>query len=510
MKLNRTQNAKNNVLWGGVAKGVTLLFPFVVRMVLIKTLGIDYLGLNGLFTAMLGLLNITELGVGIAIVYSMYKPIADDDTSLICALMNFYKKVYRVIGVVILILGLSLMPFLSSFVKGATPAGIDLHILYLIYLSNSVLSYWLFAYKNCLLTAHQRSDVSTKVQIFTTVLMYISQIIVLFTFSNFYVYAVMFPLFSIAANVITAHFASKMFSQYKAIGQIDRKQLHHITKQVVGLLTSKVAFISRSTIGNVVVSATLGLSLLGIYSNYFYICSAITGCMFVFTISISAGIGNSIAMDSKEKNEHDMRVMNFLYMSVSYVCYCCLLVLFQPFMKLWLGEDFLLPDMAMISFAIFFLVEKEDSIIGQYYDSAGLWWHGKWKGFIETIFNLCFVIVGCKIGNVTGIMMAGSLVLLFVGLPLTAYYVYRFYYKKSFVLFFMQILLQLFVFAVTGLAVYSLCNFIQFSNSILLEILLKLALCIILSVAFYYLIMHRTAQYKESFIWLKKHIRSLK
>ncbi|UKI56602.1 MAG: hypothetical protein L6V90_05600 [Treponema succinifaciens] len=173
----------------------TIFFPFLIRTVLIKKIGIEYAGLNSLFSSILQVLNLTELGFASAVVYSMYKPIAEDDKDTICALLNFYKRVYFIIGLVILALGSAVMPFLPHLIKGNVPQDINIYVLYSIYLVNTSLSYLLFGYKNSLLNAHQRRDVISNILTITQGLMNICQLLILVTIKNYYLYVLMMPIF---------------------------------------------------------------------------------------------------------------------------------------------------------------------------------------------------------------------------------------------------------------------------------------------------------------------------
>ena len=179
MKLERTKNAARNIAFDGIMEMVNMLFPFVIRSVMLHFLGTEYLGLNGLFKSLLMFLNLAELGVGSAMVYSMYKPIAEDDTPTICALLRLYRTLYRIIGLAIAVVGICLIPVLRSFIKDDLPAGMNLYVLYLMNLGNTVLTYWLFAYRSSLLQAHQRRDVISKVTLAVRVSEYILTILIL-------------------------------------------------------------------------------------------------------------------------------------------------------------------------------------------------------------------------------------------------------------------------------------------------------------------------------------------
>lgn len=188
--MSRTQNAIRNIFTGVFNKIIILLFPFVIRTVIIKKLGTEYLGLSSLFTSILQVLNLTELGFSSAIVFSLYKPIAEKDDNRICSIMNFYKRIYRIIGFIILVMGLIVLPFLPNFIKGSYPSDINLYILYLIYLFNTVITYYLFAYKSALLNAMQRNDIINNVNSITVIIQYILQIIILYCTKNYYIYMI--------------------------------------------------------------------------------------------------------------------------------------------------------------------------------------------------------------------------------------------------------------------------------------------------------------------------------
>ena len=188
VKLNRTENAVRNIVFGSLQKIVSILLPFVSRTVLIHYLGVKYLGLSGLFASVLGLLSLAELGVGGAIVYSMYKPVAQGDKKTICALLKFYRSMYRYIGFAVFCLGLICIPFLKYIVTEEIPGGLNLYALYLLYLAASVFSYFLYAYTSSLLFAHQRNDVISKVGMLVNLLTFVAQMSFIIFFSSIIVF----------------------------------------------------------------------------------------------------------------------------------------------------------------------------------------------------------------------------------------------------------------------------------------------------------------------------------
>ncbi len=181
MAESRVGNASRNIVFGMFLKGYQILLPFLMRTAMMYYMGMEYIGLNSLFGSILWVLNIAELGVGSAMVYSMYQPIIDKDKVQICALLRLYRTYYRVIGLVIAVVGLVLTPFIPYLIKKDVPADTNVYIVYLLNLFCTVMTYWLFAYKNSLLVAHQRNDIASKVMLVTNTFQYgILFIIVIF------------------------------------------------------------------------------------------------------------------------------------------------------------------------------------------------------------------------------------------------------------------------------------------------------------------------------------------
>ena len=270
-KIERTKNATRNLIYGMILRLYQIVIPFLMRTVMIYTLGVEYLGLNSLFTSVLSVLNLAELGVGSAMVYSMYKPIADDDSETICALMKLYKIYYNFIGFVIALVGIALTPFIPKLISGEIPNGINIYILYLMNLGATVLSYWLFAYKNSILQAHQRSDVVSKVTLATNTIQYILQILALYIMKNYYYFIIAMLIVQILTNVVTAIFADKLYPSFKPKGKLSKEKIKKINQRIRDLFTAKLGSVVVGSVDTMVISAFLGLTTLAIYQNYYYI-----------------------------------------------------------------------------------------------------------------------------------------------------------------------------------------------------------------------------------------------
>lgn len=465
MEFNRTKNAKRNTLWGMINKIASLLLPFITRTSIIYVLGSEYLGLSSLFTSILTVLNLSELGIGSAIVFSLYKPIADNDQKTINQLINFYKNAYRIIGAAVLLIGASIIPFLNHLIKSDVPPDINIYILFSIYLFNACVTYWLFAYKNCILHAHQRDDVLSKVNFFTSILLNASQVTFLFLFKNYYVFAIIIPVISIVNNIINALFAKKMFPNIKCAGKLEKNTKKELIKRIYGLSLIKIAAVSRNSFDSIVLSAFLGLTVVAIYNNYYFISSAVASILIVFTTAISSAIGNSVAVESTNKNHEDMRFLNFIYMSVSSLCAIIMLNAYQPFMEIWVGKNLMFNNSIMISFVIYFYFSRIGDVLVQYFDAAGLWLKGRWRGIIEAIVNLIFNIVLCYYFGVIGIVVATIISIVFVNAPLLTFFTFKYYFKNSPKQYILDQFLMLSFTCVACLVSFFVCNYTSNGNS---------------------------------------------
>ena len=313
MKIERTKNASRNIIFGVTFKVYQIILPFIMRTALIYFMGMKYLGLTSLFSSILQMLNLAELGVGSAMVYSMYKPIAEDDTDTICALMALYKKYYRIIGIVISVVGTAILPFIPHLVKMETvPTEINVYILYLMYLANTVISYQLFAYKVCILNAHQRTDIISKISIIVTTVQYAAQILVLAFVKNYYLYTIVILITQIILNIVTAIAATKKYPMYSPKGKLDESIIKAINQRVKDLFTSKLGAAIVNSADTIVISAFLGLVWLAKYQNYFFILTSVINIVGVVFASCTAGIGNSLIVEKEEKNYRDFETFTFI------------------------------------------------------------------------------------------------------------------------------------------------------------------------------------------------------
>jgi len=496
--MKRTKNAIRNIIFGFINRAVVLLGPFIIRTVLIKQLGSEYLGLSSLFTSILQVLNLTELGFSSAVVFSMYKPIVEKDTTTICALMNFYRKVYRMIGCVILFIGIMITPFMKYLISGSYPDDINIYILYFIYLFNTSITYFLFAYKSALLTAHQRSDIMSNIHTITYILQYTIQILAIYLCKNYYAYVIVIPLTAILNNIWCAYRVNRMYPEYLPKGKIDENTINSIKKQVGGLMIQKICSTTRNSLDCIFISAFLGLNMVAIYSNYYSIMNSIIGMLSIVYTAIVPGIGNSIVMESVEKNYADMNKFNFIYMWIAGWCTICLACLFQPFMKIWMGEQYMFTSYTIvILLCMYFYALKMGDIRAAYSDAKGLWWENKYRAIIESIANVLLNWLLVKKFGVAGIIAGTLISLLVINFGYGSQILFKYYFgkKRIWEYFKNHILYAVVTFGILTITCW-ICNSITIDG--IMGIIVKMLICFIVPNISYLLIYVKTKRFEEA------------
>ena len=401
------ENAKRNIFYGLLQFIVSLVLPFAVRTILIYRFGVDYLGLNSLFASVLSVLSLMDLGFGTAVVYSLYKPAAEGNNDQICAYLAYYRRIYRFVGLAIFTAGIILIPFLKSLVKDPIlPGNLNIYVCYLIFLSNAVISYLLYGYMTAVPTAFQRRDILSRVSIGMSLISSIIRASVLLLSSNFYLYLAAMPLLTIIHNLIIAKVVRIKYPDIECRGEITLQQKQELKKKVYGILINKLTNVSRNSIDSLCISAFLGLGMTGIYSNYYYIMSGILSCGIMICQSILPSVGNSIAIESVEKNFADMRKFDFIFMNIVAFATVCMLCLYQPFILLWVGRTMMFDLPVVVGFCAYFYILESGAIQWIYHQGAGLWWECRYIMIAEAGANIILNIILCKYMGVAGIILA--------------------------------------------------------------------------------------------------------
>lgn len=503
MKIERTKNAARNIFFGVLLKLYTTLIPFIMRTAMIYFMGVQYLGLNGLFTSVLSVLNLAELGVGSAMVYSMYKPIVEDDARSICALMRLYRTYYRIIGLIIAVIGLCLTPFVPKLITGALPAQINIYTLYLLNLSATVLSYWLFAYRNCLFSAYQRGDMISKIAMAADTIKYVCQLYVITVLQNYYIYVIVALCTQIMSNIITAIVSRRMFPTYKPEGKLEELEVKRINKRIADLFTSKIGAVVVNSVDTIVISAFLGLSMLGVYQNYFFIMTSIIGMIEIIFKACTAGIGNSVIVESGEKNFNDLKKFTFIISWISGFCVCCFACLYQPFMELWVGKKLMLNFSAVVCLCVYFYIYEINRLLTTYKDAAGIWHADRFRPLATAGANLIMNLIMVQFWGIYGIILSTVLSTVIVGMPWLIQNLFSTIFQRELLKpYVVQLLRYIFIVIVISSVTYLFSGLVR--GQLVFQLIVKGIICVAVPNTCFWAIYKNKKEYAEMLMIIER------
>lgn len=503
MIINRKKNAIRGTFFGIILKIIQILFPFIIRTIFINTLGVQYLGLNSLFTAILQVLNLAELGVSSALVFSMYKPIVDDDKEKICQLMNLYRTYYRIIGLVILAAGLILLPFIPNLISGSIPSDINIYIIYIMNLSATVLSYWLFAYRNSLFNAHQRNDIISIITLCVNLATYAMQIIMLVVFSNYYLYLTINISGQILINIISALASKKYYPEYTPKGTLPKEERRIIGKKVRDLFTAKIGSVINNSADSLVISSILGLELLAIYQNYYYVISSLMAMFNIFFAACNAGIGNSLVLRNKEENRKLLYNINHIvFMAINFCC-CCLVNLYQPFMEKWVGQDYMLNFGFVLLFALYLYAEEAPRTLIVFKDAGGIWKEDRFRPLLSACTNLIFNLIFTRFIGLYGIIISTIFAFMFVSYPWVIVNIDKRLFRIDIKRYIIRVIIYTVVIIADVAITYSICRFVSLNN-VWMTIVVRLLICTIIPNAIFMLVFVKTEENRYLFQFTEK------
>lgn len=455
--MDRKSNLLRNTFVGTGCYFVTLLIGFVTRTIFIYLLGQDYLGINGLFTNILSLLCFAELGIGTAISFALYKPIADENEREISALMNFYKNAYRGIAVFIAVAGLILTPFLDVFIKDS-PDVEHLELYYILILADTVASYCM-TYKRSLVVASQNSYVDSINKAFFTLLQNALQIIILLITHSYILFLTIRICTTLGSNIAISIKADKMFPYLKKHKKehIEKKTLKSIIKNVAAMMCSKFGGVVVTGTDNLLISAFVGVRHVALYSNYIMINTMISGVINQIYSAATATVGNLNATVDEEHSLDAFKKMYFVNFVMISTCSVFLYVLFNPFIKLWIGEDYLFPMVTVGVIVMNFFITGMRNTSITYINTYGLFWQIKYKSVIEAVINVVaslILLVKFDMG-IYGVLLGTTISTVTTNVWWEPYVVFRYKFRRSV----MPHLLTLTGYTLVTLLICILCRF---------------------------------------------------
>ena len=401
----RTQKSLKNTIFGYSSQIIILLFSFITRTFFIHTLGAEYLGVNGLFTNILSMLSLAELGLGNVLIFSLYKPLHANDTNRISALINYSKKLYRIIAVVILVIGLSVVPFLGYIVNSTLNLN-EIRLYYVLFLLNSVATYFV-VHKSTLIQADQKLYKTTVISTSSIILQYTLQISILLIWGNYILFLLAQIFSTIFNNIFLNITADKMYPYLKEKStEIDEKEKRSIKSNLKAMFSYKIGVVVMNYTDNILISVILGTIVVGYYSNYSLLIMMIGTFISILIRGISSSVGNLMHSTSGDSSYNIYNILIFIFQLIGAIVSIALIINVNPFIIFWIGEEYLLDTNVLYIIVLSFYLACVANQNWIYREVAGLFEEMKYVLLIAAGINLFLsIMLGFKIG-LGGILLA--------------------------------------------------------------------------------------------------------
>ena len=491
---SRTRNVIKNTIFGMGIKISLLIMNFVLRRVFIRYLGIQYAGVLGLFVDILNILSFAELGIGTAITYSLYKPIASNDEKQISKLMNFYREAYRCVALTIFVIGLCVIPFLDILVKDVPDIKENIAIIYVMYLLNTSMSY-LLIYKSAILVAKQKKYLISKVEGAISIIRFIAEIVVIIVFRNFMLYLIMEMIRTIAQNLWISHVASK---EYRSIPNVhlNKQEKAEIYANVAGLAIYQIAGSIISGTDSAVISAILGTTVVGVLGNYKMITGSVNMLIQQFFSGANASVGNLVAEGDTDRQVKIFEEINFAVFWLTTFCVASFILLFDPFIEVWVGEQYQLSHVAILFLVIDFYIYNMVRAVGLFRTANGLFKQGKIRMIIMVIINIVLSIALAKPFGIEGVLFATIVARLATQVWYDPLLVYREAFNEKVINYFEKYAGYL-VTAVIAVGLAYLIGMKIIMDNKYVELFLRACVCVIVPNAVIVVMCHRTHAFKN-------------
>lgn len=503
----RSENSIKNIVINISGQLFSIVLSFLCRTVFIRTLGEAYLGVGSLFSNILTLLSVTELGVGTAIVFSMYRPLAENDHKKVSALMGLYRKAYHIIGFIVAVAGLALVPFYRYLMND--PSDIpNLTPIYLLYLFNTVITYF-FSYKQSIIIADQKSYVCTLYQYGFSVIQNVVQIFILFKTKNFILYLCVQILFSFFTNFFLAKKADKMYPYLKKyknekLGAEDKSA---IFKNVKAMFMHRIGGAVVNGTDSILISKFFGLASVGVYSNYFLITNTLNGLTSQIFSGITASVGNLGAMEDDQKSYDIYLSINFAGFWIFSFCSISLFCLFNPFIQLWVGKELIFSVPIVFSIVLNFYATGMRQATLTFKNAFGLFWNDRYKAIVEAAVNLIASIILAQRMGIAGIFVGTLISTIAIDFWVEPVVLFRHGFHRSTAPYFIRYIFYTILTFAVGFLTWYCCSLI--GGSSFKEFAAKCVICLVLPNMLYLVIFYRTKEfeYLKNFIKLPAFLK---
>lgn len=501
---SRTENSMKNIAVGIGGYIVNTLLGFVCRVVFVRFLPEDYLGVSGFFANILSMLTVAELGIGIAIVYSLYKPIAENDEEKTASLMAFFGRAYRIIGVVTAVLGLAVAPLLPRLVDMPAVITESVYLLYAVFLFNQVVAYF-FSYRASFLLASQKNYIVTGVNYLITILQSVQQMIFLALTRNYMSYLVIQTVLTVVYNVIVYRIAYKKYPYIakKHPAPLDRETKRLIFANTRDLTLTRISGLFVNNTDNIIITYFNGLVTTGITSNYTLFINTLNTLFTQIFSGMTAGIGNHNALESNEKR---LEMFRFIHLSNFWLfSWGAVGIIFvsSDLVRFFFGERFVMDPSIPVILAVNFYLVGMQSAVWTYMQTLGIFHYGRLISFVTAGIKIALsILLGADYG-VFGIQFATAVARIVTDVWYSPWALYRYGFHEKSSKFFRRYFIYLAVLVLECGVCFALCSLIRIHP--LIDLIVKFLICSLVPNGIFYLAFRKTGD----FAMMKKAMKNM-
>ena len=404
---SRTKNSARNLTMSFIQKVVHILLTFFGRQIFLQILSVEYLGINGLFSNILMMLSLADMGLVTAMSFSFYKPLAEKDEDKLAALIRFYRMIYNVIAAFVGVAGLALTPFLRHVINLENDIPY-IEVYYLIAVANTVISY-LFVYKATIITADQKHSTVSRITVLTSILRTVLQIVLLYFTRSFMAYCLMSIVGTLINNVVITRKASSMYPFIKRKVKLDPADRKSIFSNIRSMFIYKAAHVLYNGTDNIFISAIIGTAVVGKYENYSLAVTNLSAIALMVFSSLTPSIGNLIAKESPQKRMSVFRTMQTASYWIAGFFVFCLFFLLDDFVVLWLGRAFIFDMTTKIAILLSFYLSLLLYPVVAFREATGIYQKTKYVVVVGAMLKILFSITLGMYWGLAGIALSATI-----------------------------------------------------------------------------------------------------
>lgn len=490
----RAKNSMFNMLATFGSQIIMILLGFVSRTIFINALGAEYLGINGLFANILSIISLAESGIGTSIVYSLYKPVAENDEEKILILMNVYRKAFIIIGLIVFTLGIGIMPFIKFVINGHSNVS-NIYLIYFIFVFNSAITY-LFSYKITFLNVCQKNYVVTSITTGFSVVAVFSKIAILYFTQNYILYLIVDSVITITTQIVVTKKAEKLYPVLKkrTNKKLDVETKNGIVKNMKALIVHNIGGKVVFGTDNLLISSFVSVTLVGLYDNYLIFINLCRNLINTVFNALEHSMGDLIATDDKDKIYSVYKSINFCVFWLNSFFAIGMFVCLEPVMNIWLGSEFLMGQPVVAVLMVSFYISGMRRGINIVKTKAGIFHEDRFAPLFEAGINLIGSIILVKFFGISGIFLGTILSTLMVPFWIAPKLVYKQVFEKSSIEYFKEYVIYSVIALITAVITYSICNFIPIGGVLL--VIIRVIVAGVIPNVIYIIIFYKTDEFK--------------